>query len=77
VEFLIVCKGGLGIFEILLRDPRIFFSGVSFPSDQEEAVSWSSVVTKDLFDFVFFSLDKVRWWCREVLSVDGVFFVRG
>jgi len=44
VEFLIVCKGGLSIFEILLRDPRVFFGGVSLPSDQEEAVSWGSAV---------------------------------
>jgi len=44
VEFLIVGKGRLGIFEIPLRDPRVFFDGVSFPSDQEEAVSWGSVV---------------------------------
>jgi len=39
VEFLIVHKGGLGIFEILLRGPRVFFGGVSFPLDQEEVVS--------------------------------------
>jgi len=78
VEFLIVRKGRLGIFEIPLRDPRIFFGRVSLPLDQEEVVSQSSVVAKDLFDLVFFfSLDKIRWWHREVLSVDGVFFVRG
>jgi len=44
VEFLIVSKGRLGIFEMLLRDPRVFFSGVSFPSDEEEAVSRGFVV---------------------------------
>jgi len=44
VEFLIVHKGGLGIFEIPPRDPRVFFGGVSFPSDQEEAVSRGSAV---------------------------------
>jgi len=44
VEFLIVRKGGLGIFENPLRDPRVFFGGVSFPSDQEEAVSRGSAV---------------------------------
>jgi len=78
MEFLIVHKDGLGILEVLLRDPRIFFGRVSFPSDQEEAVSWSSMVMKDLFDFVFFfPLDKVRWWRREVLSMDRVFLVRG
>jgi len=45
VKFFIVCKGRLGIFEIQLRNPRIFFGGVSFPSDQEEAVGRGSVVT--------------------------------
>jgi len=44
VEFLIVYKGGLGIFEIPLRDPGVFFGGVSFPSDQEEVVSRGSTV---------------------------------
>ena len=38
MEFLIVHKGGLGIFEIPFGDPRVFFGRVSFPSDQEEAV---------------------------------------
>ena len=78
MELLIVRKGGLGIFEIPLRDPRIFFSGVSFPLDQEEVVGWSSTVVKDLFDFVFFfPLNEIQWWRREVLSMNRVFFVRG
>jgi len=78
MEFLIVRKGRLGIFEISLRDPRIFFGGVSLPSDQEEAVSRGSTVAKNFFDFVFFfSLDKIWWWCQEFLSVDGVLLVRG
>jgi len=45
VKFFIVYEGGLGIFEVPLRDPRVFFSRVSFPSDQEEAVSRGSAVT--------------------------------
>ena len=78
MKFLIVRKGGLGIFEIPFRDPRVFFGGVSFPSDQEETVSRGSAVAKNLLDFVFFfPLDKVRWWRGEVLSVDRVFLVRG
>jgi len=44
VKLLIVCQSGLGIFEILFRDPGIFFSGVSFPLDQEEAVGQSYMV---------------------------------
>jgi len=78
MEFLVACEGGLGIFEIPLRDPRIFFGGVSLPSDQEELVGQSSVVAKNLFNFIFFlPLDKIQWWRREVLSVNGVLLVWG
>ena len=35
-------------------------------------------MSDDLLDFIFFfSIDKVRGWCREVLSMYGVLFVRG
>jgi len=44
VKFLIVSYGRLGIFETPFRDPGVFFGGVSFPSDQEEAVGQSSMV---------------------------------
>jgi len=44
MKVFIVSQGGLGIFEIPLRDPGILFGGVSFPSDQEEAVTRSSTV---------------------------------
>ena len=33
-------------------------------------------MANDLLDFVFFfSIDKVRRWCREVLAVDFVFVI--
>ena len=35
VELFIRSEGGLGMFQIPLRDPGIFFSRVSLPSDQE------------------------------------------
>ena len=33
VELFIRSEGGLGMFQIPLRDPRVFFGRVSFPSD--------------------------------------------
>ena len=77
MELLIQGEGGLGMFHVPLRDPGVFFSGVSFPSDQEGAGGRRSAVADDLFNFVFFfSLDKVRWWRREVPAVDLVFTIR-
>ena len=35
VKLFIRREGGLGMFQIPLRDPRVFFGGVSLPSDQE------------------------------------------
>ena len=65
------------MFQIPLRDPRVFFSQVSFPSDQEGTGRWGSAVAHDLFYFVFFfSVDKIRGWRREVLAVDLVFAIR-
>ena len=78
VKLLIRGESGLGIFQVPLRDPGIFFGRVSLPSDQEGAGGRRSAVVDDLFNFVFFfSFDKVRrWWCREVLAVDLVFAIR-
>ena len=77
VKLFIRSEGGLGMFQILLRDPGIFFSGVSLPSDQEGTGSRGSVMVYDLLNFVFFfSIDKIRRWCREVLSVDFIFAIR-
>ena len=69
-------EGGLGMFQVPLRDPGIFFSRVSLPSDQEGAGGWRSTVADNLFNLVFFfSIDKVRRWRREVLAVDLVFAI--
>ena len=77
VKLLIRGEGRLGMFQIQLRDPRVFFSGVSLPSDQEGAGSRSSAVAYNLFDFVFFfAVDKVRGWRREVPAMDLVFTIR-
>ena len=70
-------KGGLCIFQVPLRDPGIFFGGISLPSDQEGAGRRGSAVTDNPFNFVFFfAVDKVRGWRREVLAMDLVFTIR-
>ena len=77
VKLFIRGEGGLCMFQVPFRDPGIFFSGVSFPSDQEGTGAWSSAVADDLFNFVFFfAVDKVRGWRREVPAVDLVFTIR-
>ena len=77
VKLFIRREGGLGMFQIPLRNPRVFFGGVSFPSDQEGTHCRSSAVAYDLFYFVFlFAIDKIRGWHREVLAVDLVFAIR-
>ena len=70
-------QGGLCMFQVPLRNPGIFFGGVSFPSDQERTGCRGSAVADNLFDFVFFfAVDKVRGWRREVPAVDLVFSIR-
>ena len=77
VKLLIRGESGLGIFQVPFRDPGVFFSRVSFPSDQEGAGGRRSAVADDLFNFVFFlPIDKVRRWRGEVLTVDLVFTIR-
>ena len=70
-------EGRLCMFQVPLRDPRVFFSRVSLPSNQEGTSCWSSVVAYDLFYFVFFfAVDKVGGWRREVPAVDLIFMIR-
>ena len=77
MKLFIRSEGGLGMFQIPLGDPRVFFGRVSLPSDQEGTSRRSSAVAYDLFYFVFFfAVDKVRGWRREVLAVDLVFSIR-
>ena len=77
VKLFIRREGGLGMFQIPFRDPRVFFGRVSFPSDQEGTGCRGSAVADNLFNFVFlFAVDKVRGWCREVLAMDLVFTIR-
>ena len=76
MKLFIQSEGGLGMFQVPLRDPGVFFSRVSFPSDQEGVGGRRSAVADNLFNFIFFfSIDKVRRWCREVLAMDLVFTI--
>ena len=65
------------MFQVPLRDPGVFFGGVSFPSDQDRTGRRGSAVADNLFNFVFFfAVDKVRRWRGEVPAVDLVFTIR-
>ena len=44
VEYFIVIKDGLCMFQVLLRHPRVFFSRIFLSSDQEHVGHWSSTV---------------------------------
>ena len=61
--------------QVLFWDPRVFFSRISLPSDQEGMVGWGSMVVNDLLNFIFFSIDKVRGQHREVPAVDFIFAI--
>ena len=77
VKLFIRGKGGFRMFQVPLRDPGVFFGGVSLPSDQEGTGCRGSAVADNLFNFVFFfAVDKVRGWRREVPAVDLVFTIR-
>ena len=76
MKLFIGSKGGLGMFQVPLRDPQIFFGRISFPSDQERAGGRGSAVANDLLNFIFFfPVDKVRGWHREVPAVDFIFTI--
>ena len=67
---------GVGMFQILLWDPEVFFGQISLPSDQERTFGQSSAVAQNLLDFIFFfSIDKVRGWRWEIRTMDCVFVI--
>ena len=73
----IVLEEFLGRGEFCFWKPRVFFSGVSLPSDKVFLSGRSSFVTNDLFDFVmFFVIDEIWGWRWEVLAVDFIFVIR-
>ena len=73
----IVLEEFLGSGELRFWKPRIFFSGVTLPSDKVLPSGRGSFVTNDLFDFVmFFVIDEIWGWRWEVPSVDFIFVIR-
>ena len=73
----IVLEEFLGRGEFCFWKPRVFFSGVSLPSDKVLLSGWSSFVTNDLFDFVmFFVIDEIWGWRWEVPAVNFIFMIR-
>ena len=67
----------LGSGEFSFREPRVFFDGVTFPSDKVLAFGRGSLVTNDLFDFVmFFVIDEIWGWRWEVPAVDFILVIR-
>ena len=73
----VVLEEFLGSREFHFRKPRVFFGGISLPMDEVLPMGWSSFVTDYLFDFrMFFIINKIRGWSREVLSVDFILMIR-
>ena len=74
----IVLEEFLGSGEFCFWKPRVFFSGVTLPSDKVLPSGWSSFVTNDLFNFVmFFIIDEIWGWRWEVPAMDFIFVIRG
>ena len=74
----IVLEEFLGSGEVRLWKPRVFFSGVTLPSDKVLPSGQSSFVTNDLFDFImFFVIDEIWGWRWEVPAMDFIFVIRG
>ena len=66
---LIILEEFLGSGELCFRKPRVFFSGITLPSDKVLPMGWSSFMANDLLDFiVFFVIDEIRGWSGEVPS---------
>ena len=73
----IVLEEFLGNRELNFGKPRVFFSGVAFPSDKVLLSGRSSFVTNDLFDFVMFLIiDEIWGWRWEIPAMNFVFMIR-
>ena len=72
----IVLEEFLGSRELSFGKPRVFFSGVAFPSDKVLPLGRGSFVTNDLFDFVMFLIiDEIWGWRWEVPAVNFIFMI--
>ena len=74
---LIILEEFLGSRELCFRKPRVFFGGVTLPLDKVLLLEWSSFVANDLLNFiVFFVINEIWGWGREVPSVNFIFVIR-
>ena len=74
----IVLEEFLGSGELLFRKPRVFFGRIALPLDKVLSLGQSSFVTNDLLDFImFFIINEIRGWSREVPSMNFIFVIRG
>ena len=73
----IILEEFLGSRELCFRKPRVFFSRIALPSDKVLPTGWSTLMSNDLFDFVmFFIINEIRGWSREVPSMNFIFMIR-
>ena len=73
----IVLKEFLGSGELHFWKPRIFFSGVTLPSDKVLLSGRGSFVTNDLLNFIMFLIINEIWgWRWEVPAVNFIFVIR-
>ena len=67
----------LGSGEFRFGKPRVFFSGVTFPSDEVLPSGWGSFVMNDLFDFIMLLVINEIWGRRwEVPAMNFIFVIR-
>ena len=72
----IVLEEFLGSREFCFREPRVFFSGVAFPSDKVLLSGWGSFVMNDLFNFIMFLVINEIWgWRWEVPAMNFIFMI--
>ena len=73
----IILEEFLGSRELRFRKPRVFFSRIALPLDKVLPTGWSTLMSNDLFDFVmFFIINEIRGWSREVPSMNFIFMIR-
>ena len=66
-----------GSGEFCFRKPRVFFSGVAFPSDKVLPSGQGSFMMNDLFDFIMFLIiDEIWRWRWEVPAMNFIFMIR-
>ena len=74
----VVLEEFLGSGKLRFGKPRVLFSRITLPLDKVLPTGWSSFMTNDLFDFImFFVINEIWWWGREVPSMNFIFMVRG